>query len=146
MYEKNQKELLMNGQEKSGGCGCSSCLMGCLFIFVLFFSGIFAFSYYAVKNQGVIFDAGLKYSYPYLRPYINEVIEKNFPKQKTEIVQRLDRDVDDYLSLPENQRKLVRQQIFILFKEDAGGSQADQIIKIQEIEAFIQEKKSNFIE
>ena len=127
---------------KKSGCGCCSCLIGCFFLIVLLLVATVAGGYFVVSQKGAIFDAGLKYSYPFAKPFIEKQIAESFPKQKDEIIQRVDRDVIDYLSLSPDERAKVRDQLILIFKE-GDSPQTNPVVQIQEVEALIQELKTN---
>ena len=124
------------------GCGCCSFPLGCFFGMVLLVLLVVGSGFFVVTRAGFLFDQGLKYSYPHLRPHI----EKSFPSnltipQKEQVMQRIDQDVEGYLSLPAGDRRAIRKKIREII-ETWNNPQIDKEVQLREIEALIQELKN----
>lgn len=110
---------------------------------MLLLAGIlFGGSYLFLTRTAFLLDQGLKYAYPQMRPYVERSLPDEWPPpQKEAIMNRIDRDVDGYLSLPSGDRRAVREKI----KEMAttwSNPQIDKEVQLREIEALIQELKN----
>lgn len=102
----------MNPPQNRSGCGCCGCLSGCLFMLMLPFV-ILAVLYFTI-DMGKMADTGLNWWY---RDVVRaRVLEPSLPasltpQQKQEALQMADQVVDDYMNLPESQKKLIRSEM-----------------------------------
>ncbi|MBI4411521.1 MAG: hypothetical protein HY541_03445 [Deltaproteobacteria bacterium] len=128
--------------EKKSGCGCCSFTLGCFFGMVLLVVLVGGGGFFVVTQTGFLFDQGLKYGYPYLRPHIEKTLPSDLTSdQKKQILQRIDQDVIGYLTLPAKDRRAVRAKIGEMVKS-WSNPQIDKEMQLREIEALIQELKN----
>lgn len=124
------------------GCGCCSFTLGCFFGMVLLVALVAGGGFFVVTRAGFLFDQGLNYGYPYLRPHIEKSFPSDLPsRQKEEIMQRVDRDIEGYLSLPSGDRQAIREKIRGMMKT-WNNPQIDKELQLREIEALILELKN----
>lgn len=102
----------LNPPQSRSGCGCCGCLSGCLFMLMLPFV-IIAVLYFTI-DMGKMADTGLNWWY---RDVVRaRVLEPSLPasltpQQKQDALRMADQVVDDYMNLPESEKKLIRSEV-----------------------------------
>lgn len=123
------------------GCGCCGCLSGCLFMLMLPFV-ILAVLYFTV-DMGKMADSGINWWY---RDVVRaRVLEPSLPasltpQQKQEALQMADQVVDDYMNLPESEKKLIRSEVLTYIYYDVQNKKPSPT-EIMHLTAFIEGQK-----
>lgn len=96
---------------KKSGCGCCGCLFGCLVAFLIPI-GILLGIYFTVDFSSMT-DQVIDISYRQIfRPKIIETSLSNLkPSEKQAALQLADQFFQDYMTLPKEEKKLIREEI-----------------------------------
>lgn len=127
--------------EKKSGCGCWSFSFGCFFGMLLLVGVVVGGGYLFLTKVGFVFDTGLKYAYPNLKPQIQKSLSDLPEDQQKQIMTRIDTNVNDYLALSSTDRRKVRKKLIEVFKS-IPNPQVDKAMLLQEIEALIRELRA----
>jgi len=126
---------------RRSGCGCCGCLSGCLFMLMLPFL-VLAILFFTL-DMGKVADQGLHWWY---RDVVRaRVLEPSLPsslspQQKQEALQLADQVVDDYMNLPEAQKKLIRKEALAYFYYDIQNKPVPPS-EVMHLTAFIEGQK-----
>ena len=96
---------------KKSGCGCCGCMFGCLFIIVAMLGSLVGA--YFFLDFGPIIERQLYSSYKgQIRPLIEQKLAlKMGPAERQQTMAGLDFVLDEYMKLPEDEKKPLRKEI-----------------------------------
>jgi hypothetical protein len=129
---------------KKSGCGCCGCLSGCLVALLIPIGILFAL--YFTMDFGKMTDHTLVWAYKEVfRPKIIEasLSASLSPQEKNAALQLSDQFVEDYLKLPEEEKKLIRREAFTYLYYDMQN-QAPPPEEIIHLNRFIETQKQKF--
>lgn len=129
---------------KKSGCGCCGCLVGCLVAILIPIGVLFAL--YFTLDFGKMTDQALVWSYKEVfRPKIIEasLSASLSTQEKNAALQLSDQFVEDYLKLPEEEKKLIRREAFTYLYYDTQKQKVppEEIIHLTR---FIESQKQKF--